>query len=51
MDQNIIGRSFRSKSAKPDQISDKKKPHRDIKLSEGEFESVGGFTIHLLGNT
>ena len=25
------------------------KPHRDIKLPEGEFESVGGFIIHRLG--
>jgi len=27
----------------------RKKPHRDIKLPEGEFESVDGFIIHLLG--
>jgi Mg2+/Co2+ transporter CorB len=27
----------------------RKKPHRDIKLPEGECESVGGFIIHLLG--
>ena len=27
----------------------RKKPHRDIKLPEGEFESVGGFIIHRLG--
>ena len=27
----------------------RKNPHRDIKLPEGEFESVGGFIIHRLG--
>lgn len=27
----------------------RKKPHRDIKLPEGKFESVGGFIIHRLG--